>query len=165
GGANVGGGRNQQVLCRFYVGTPLEQRRRQTRGNAWRRVLFGQRRAPWNSSGVTPEQQIDLVLLNGDLTLQLRNRRGSTRAVRDGRVQLEPVGGTTREPRLVKSHGLVVKLHGAPGYFELQIELAQGEIGLSYVGHKSDKDTSLRLLRREEYRRCGFRVRPNFSKK
>ena len=72
-----------------------------------------------------------------------RSRSGIVEAVRerlaDGRVQLEAVGDTTREPRLVKSHGLVVKLHGAPGYFELQIELAQGEIGLSYVGHESNQ--------------------------
>ena len=27
------------------------------------------------------------------------------------------------EPRLIKSHRLVVSLHGAPGYFELQIQL------------------------------------------
>ena len=68
-----------------------------------------------------------------------RSRSGIVEAVRerlaDRLVHLEPVGDTTREPRLVKSHGLVVNLHGAPGYFEFEIQLAQSEIGLGYVGH------------------------------
>src|SRR5262245_30330075 len=123
GSANVGVGCNQQVLRSFYIGTPLEERRGQARRNAWRRVLFGENRAPWNRARVAPEEQIDLVLLDGNLALKLRDRRARTRAVRDGRVQLESVRGTTREARLVKSHSLFVKLHGAPGYFEFQIQL------------------------------------------
>src|SRR5215475_9644575 len=72
GGANVGVGSNQYILRSLDIGTPLEKRRRQARGNAWRKVLFGQSRAPWNRAGVAPQQQIDLVLLDGDLALQLR---------------------------------------------------------------------------------------------
>ena len=68
-----------------------------------------------------------------------RSSSGIVEAVRErleiavsssSRLETPPV-----EPRLIESHRLVVSLHGAPGYFELQIQLPESEIRLGYVGH------------------------------
>jgi len=74
---------NQQVLRSFYIG------RRSSSAEVARRECLAESTVrsapcPWNRAGVTPSRQIDLVLLDGDLALQVWDRRASTRAVRDG---------------------------------------------------------------------------------
>ena len=98
-----------------------------------------------------------------------RSSSGIVEAVRErleiavsssSRLETPPV-----ESRLVKSHRLVVKLHGAPGYLELQIQLPQSEIRLGDIGHERNKDASLGLFRREKYCARGFRVRAGFCRR
>ena len=91
-----------------------------------------------------------------------RSRSGIVAAVRErfetavstsSRFETPPV-----EPVLVICHRLVIKLDRAPAYFKFQIQLAQSEIGLGYVGHQSNIHAALRLLRgKKDARGCfGF---------
>ena len=102
------------------------------------------------------EQHAQRVLGDGDLALDVGDRRGRDGAVGLGLVHFQAVRDAALEPRRVEGDGLVVQLDGPPGDLEREVEFAQVEVGRRDVAHEGDHQRLPALLRRQVLGDGGF---------
>ena len=124
--ADVGIRGHEQLLGREDVGAPLEERRREADRDLRRRSCSPvSGRAALDRSRGAAEQEAEGVLGDRDLLLELRDHHGGAGPVGDRAVDLEPVRDTALQALLVELDRLLVRLDGAPGDLELEVELPQ----------------------------------------
>src|SRR5438034_1546310 len=161
GDADVGVRRHERLLGLLDVGAPLEELGRQAGGHLWRRRLAIERRAARDLAGRPSEQGGELVLLDDDLALELRDARAGLGERRLRARHLEQRADSTHIAPLEEVDGVLERDPRALRDLELAVELEQLEVRLRHVAHQGEEHATPHRLGGEIVGARGLRSAPD----
>ena len=146
GDADIGVRRHELLLGLAQVGPALQKLGGESGRDVRREDLVVEARPARDGAGVPPQQEAEQVLLRLDLPFEVGDGGAGGGERRRGAGGLERGGGAGFEAPAEQGVGFLERGRRPPGDLELQVELAQAEVGGRDVRDEGEQDPAAGLL-------------------